>query len=68
MEIDFERRHEIVVKAFKKACQFLREHPPEDTCEHIELVHLVLDGKSDPEGTRWMRYFLTQVLDEEMEE
>lgn len=67
MEIDFEKRHELIVKAFKKACQFLREHPPYDTCNSIELASLVVDGKSDPNGSRWMRYFLTQVLDEEME-
>lgn len=66
MEVDFEKRHEVIVKAFKKACQFLREHPPHDTCDSIELAYLVVDGKSDPKGVRWMRYFLNQVLEEEI--
>ena len=45
------------------ACKFLREHPPADTCEHMELVSLVYDAKSDPDGARWAAYFIQQVLD-----
>lgn len=37
MEIDFEKRHELIVKAFKKACQFLREHPPYDTLQQYRI-------------------------------
>ena len=57
-------KSEVIKLAFRKACQFLREHPPHDTCEHIELIHLVYDGKSDPEGTRYMTYFIQQALNE----
>jgi hypothetical protein len=30
----------------------------------MELVQLVYDGASDPEGVRWAAYFIQQVLDE----
>lgn len=58
------KKNEIIKRAFSRACKFLREHPPDDTCEHMELVQLVYDGASDPEGVRWAAYFIQQVLDE----
>ncbi len=57
-------KNEVIKRAFAIACKFLRNHPPEDTCEHMELVHLVLDAKSDPQGYRWASYFIQQALDE----
>ena len=63
MKIDSERQYEVTRRAFMEACKFLREHPPNDTCEHMELVHLVIDAKSDPDGIRWMRYFIQKALD-----
>ena len=59
-------KNKVIKRAFALACQFLREHPPEDTCEHMELVQLVYDGKSDPQGSRWALYFIQQALDEIM--
>lgn len=57
-------RNKVIELAFRKACEFLRNHPPADTCDHIELVQLVYDGKSDPQGRRWAGYFLQQAIDE----
>jgi hypothetical protein len=57
-------REKVIKLAFRKACEFLRNHPPEDTCDHVELVQLVYDGKSDPQGCRWAAYFLQQAIDE----
>ena len=57
-------KNEVIKRAFSLACKFLREHPPADTCEHMELVHLVYDAKSDPHGARWAAYFIQQALDE----
>ena len=54
---------EVIKQAFREACKFLRQHPPEDTCEHMELVYLVVDGKSDPNGIRWMQYFIQKAVD-----
>jgi hypothetical protein len=65
--LESDKKNEVIKRAFSLACKFLREHPPEDTCEHIELVRLVYDGKSDPQGVRWAGYFVQQALDE-MEE
>lgn len=59
-----DKKNEVIKRAFSLACKFLREHPPEDTCEHIELIRLVYDGKSDPHGARWAGYFIQQALDE----
>lgn len=57
-------REKVIKLAFRKACEFLRKHPPEDTCDHVELVQLVYDGKSDPQGRRYAAHFLQQAIDE----
>lgn len=59
-----DKKNEVIKRAFSLACKFLREHPPEDTSEHMELINLVYDAKSDPHGARWAGYFIRQVLDE----
>ena len=51
--MESDKKNEVIKRAFSLACKFLREHPPEDTCEHMELIHLVYDAKSDPHGARW---------------
>ena len=60
-------KNELVRKAFLKACKYLREHPPANAGWNgdMEIIQLVVDAKSDPEGRRWMRYFLNEVLKEE---
>ena len=60
---------EIMRKAFLKACKYLREHPPVDAGwdGDMNIIQLLVDAKSDPEGMRWMRYFLNEVLKEESE-
>ena len=60
---------EIMRKAFLKACKYLREHPPVDAGwdGDMNIIQLLVDAKSDPEGMRWMRYFLNEVLKEEGE-
>ena len=62
-----DKENKVIKRAFSLACKFLREHPPADTCEHMELIYLVYDAKSDPQGARWAGYFVQQALDE-MEE
>lgn len=66
--MESDTKNQVIKRAFALACQFLREHPPNDTCEHMELVQLVYDGKSDPQGSRWASYFIQQALDEIMAE
>ena len=58
---------ELIRRAFLKACKYLREHPPADDGWNgdMEIIQLVVDAKSDPEGWRWMRYFLNEVVKEE---
>ena len=57
-------KSEVIKQAFAAACKFLRNHPPEDTVEMgPEIVGLVIDAKSDPQGLRWAKYFLHQVLE-----
>ena len=65
--MESDKKNEVIKRAFSLACKFLRQHPPNDTCEDMELIYLVYDGKSDPQGARWATYFIQQALDE-MEE
>ena len=58
-------KNAVIFEAFKKACKYLREHPPADAgWAGAEILSLVVDSKSDPEGERWACYFLNKVLDE----
>lgn len=58
---------ELMRRAFLKACKYLREHPPADAGWNgdMEIIQLIVDAKSDPDGKRWMRYFLSEVMKEE---
>ena len=61
-------RNELIYKAFQKACKCLREHPPCDAGYEPEFLPLIMGGMiDDPEGKRWMVYFLQKVLAEEKE-
>ena len=61
---ELERKNAMLRRAFELACKCLREHPPIDACDHLELVRCVVNAKNDPEGKRWMAKFL---LDAEAE-
>ena len=61
---DKNKRNEIITKAFQIACKFLRDHPPYDTCEDIKIIQCVVDGGEDPEGVKWMGYFIDLALRE----
>lgn len=63
-------KNEIVRRALRKACKYLREHPPVDAGwdGDMEIISLLVDAKSDPEGVRWMQYFIHEVLKEAEEE
>lgn len=58
---ELEHKNEVLQRAFALACRCLREHPPADTCDHIELAKCVIGGKNDPEGKRWMTKFLLEA-------
>jgi hypothetical protein len=59
-------KNEVIFYAFKKACRYMREHPPCDAGWEgdMEIISCVVDGKNDPEGERWMLYFINKVLDD----
>ena len=63
-------KNETIKRAFRKACKYLREHPPADAGwdGNMEIISLLVDAKNDPEGVRWMRYFLNEVMKEEATE
>lgn len=63
-------KNELIKAAFRKACKYLRDHPPADAGwdDNMEIISLVVDAKSDPEGVRWMRYFLNEVMKEDSTE
>lgn len=60
-------RDEVIKRALLRACKYLREHPPADAGwdGDMEIISLLIDAKSDPEGTRWVNYFVKKVIDEE---
>lgn len=59
-------KNEVIFKAFEKACKYLRDHPPVDASWEgdTEVLGLIVDVKSDPEGECWMLYFINKALDE----
>lgn len=59
-------KNEVIFRAFQKACKYFRDHPPFDAGYdgNPEIISCVVDAKSDPEGERWMLYFINKVLDE----
>lgn len=59
-------KNEVIFKAFEKACKYLRDHPPVGAGWEgdTEVLGLIVDAKSDPEGERWMLYFINKALDE----
>lgn len=59
-------KNEVIFRAFRKACKYFRDHPPFDAGYdgNPEIISCVVDGKSDPEGERWMLYFINKALDE----
>ena len=44
-------------------------HPPADAGwdGDMTIISLLVDSKSDPEGVRWMKYFINEAM-KEMEE
>lgn len=58
---ELEYKNRVLIKAFALACKCLRDHPPIDTCDHVELVECVIGSKNDPEGKRWMAKFLLEA-------
>lgn len=65
-KFDKNKRDEISIRAFQIACKFLRDHPPYDTCESddIRIIQCVLNGDEDPNGFKWMAYFINLALRE----
>ena len=65
-KLDKNKRNEIATRAFQIACKFLRDHPPYDTCESddIRIIQCVLNGNEDPDGFKWMAYFIDLALRE----
>ncbi len=56
-------KNDLLRLSFMKACKYLREHPPCDAGwdGDPEIINCVIDAKSDPDGYRWMAYFLDKV-------
>ena len=63
-------KNKMIKRAFRKACKYLRDYPPADAGYDgdMEIISLLVDAKSDPEGVRWMLYFLNEVMKEEASE
>ena len=60
------RREDVFYYAFRKACKYLREHPPCDAGfdGDMEILSLLVKAHEDTEGIRWANYFLTKAKEE----
>ena len=58
--------HDRIIKsALRLACKYLREHPPIDACDDVEITaKCIIGGSDDPEGLCWMTYFLEKAIEE----
>lgn len=47
-------KNELIKAALRKACKYLREHPPADAGwdGDMNIISLLVDAKSDPDGIR----------------
>ena len=61
-----EDKYTILYNAFLKACKYFRDHPPFDAGMDgdMEILSLIVDAESDPEGIRWANYFLIKAKEE----
>lgn len=57
----------IAYSALKKACKWMRENPPGDLGGYNDdLLKCLVGGASDPEGKKFVNYFLNQAMDEQL--
>ena len=59
-------KNKIIENAFRLACRYLREHPPMDACDDLEITTKCIIGGNldDPRGLRWMTYFIEKAIEE----
>lgn len=59
-------QQDLIYYAFRKACKYFRDHPPYDAGMDgdMEILSLIVDAESDPEGIRWANYFLIKAKEE----
>lgn len=63
--MDIYKKHKIVSKAFRMICKYLRDNPPtEAPYDDMSLLMCMVDTESDPEGERYMNYFLHKAQDD----
>ena len=60
------RQEDLFYLAFRKACKYFRDHPPFDAGldGDEEILSLIVDAESNPEGIRWANYFLIKTKEE----
>lgn len=56
----------ILQTALRKACKLLRDNPPGDLGAYPDglIEQALIGGADDPEGMRYVNYFLKQALKE----
>lgn len=57
----------IAYTALCKACKFMRISPPGNLDEYTpDLISCLVGGMDDPEGMKFVHYFLNQAMAEEL--
>jgi hypothetical protein len=62
-----QERIEILKLALRKACQWLRQNPPGDLSQYDKAkLRCLICNSNDPDGEKWMNYFLGEAIYEIM--
>lgn len=63
--MDIYQKHKIVSQAFRMACKYIHDNPPNELpYDDMDLLMCMVDSASDSEGKRYMSYFLHKAQDD----
>lgn len=65
-----EERYAVVLSALKDACKYMRKYPPVEFPygEYSGVINVLVGGAEDPEGEKYLDFFLRKAIKERMEE
>lgn len=60
-----EMKLKIIRRALQNICKFLRNNPPGDLSAYPpEMIQCLIGGSSDPDGIKYLNYFLMEAYQE----
>lgn len=64
-------KYDVLQKALLEVGRMLRQNPPSDLnwfFENNVPIDILAGGKDDPDGMKWIAYFIHKALEQEKEE